>query len=120
MFPDETRISKQFNSRLNFIWREEGTSFRQKNIIEQHHLGGAGFLVFFFGRGDNLDSRTNLHVQIGTMSGQVHRDSIVEQHVSLLRDTMGAEFVFMDGNVRPPRANIVNECLQSEDITLMD
>ncbi|GFS91013.1 transposable element Tcb2 transposase [Trichonephila clavipes] len=30
---------------------------------------------------------------------------------------MGAEFLFMDDNTRPHRANIVDECLQSEDIT---
>ncbi|GFW65599.1 MFS-type transporter SLC18B1 [Trichonephila clavipes] len=29
---------------------------------------------------------------------------------------MGAEFLFMDDNARPHRANIVDECLQSEDI----
>ncbi|GFU96573.1 transposable element Tcb2 transposase [Trichonephila clavipes] len=33
---------------------------------------------------------------------------------------MGAEFLFMDDNARPHCANIVNECLQSEDITRMD
>ncbi|GFW66096.1 transposable element Tcb1 transposase [Trichonephila clavipes] len=33
---------------------------------------------------------------------------------------MGAEFLFMDDNARPHRANIVDECLQSEDITCMD
>ncbi|GFV46108.1 transposable element Tcb1 transposase [Trichonephila clavipes] len=33
---------------------------------------------------------------------------------------MGAEFLFMDDNARPHRANIVHECLQSEDITRMD
>ncbi|GFY11196.1 transposable element Tcb1 transposase [Trichonephila clavipes] len=33
---------------------------------------------------------------------------------------MGAEFLFMDDNARPHRANIVVECLQSEDITRMD
>ncbi|GFX57216.1 transposable element Tc3 transposase [Trichonephila clavipes] len=33
---------------------------------------------------------------------------------------MGAEFLFMDDNTRPHRANIVAECLQSEDITRMD
>ncbi|GFT86677.1 DDE_3 domain-containing protein [Trichonephila clavipes] len=32
----------------------------------------------------------------------------------------GAEFLFMDDNARPHRANIVDECLQSEDITRMD
>ncbi|GFV05211.1 transposable element Tcb1 transposase [Trichonephila clavipes] len=33
---------------------------------------------------------------------------------------MGAEFLFMDDNARPHRANIVDECLQSDDITRMD
>ncbi|GFS63883.1 transposable element Tcb1 transposase [Trichonephila clavipes] len=33
---------------------------------------------------------------------------------------MGAEFLFMNDNDRPHRANIVDECLQSEDITRMD
>ncbi|GFV06359.1 hypothetical protein TNCV_1073401 [Trichonephila clavipes] len=30
---------------------------------------------------------------------------------------MDAEFLFMDDNARPHRANIIDECLQSEDIT---
>ncbi|GFW32556.1 transposable element Tcb1 transposase [Trichonephila clavipes] len=33
---------------------------------------------------------------------------------------MVAEFLFMDDNARPHHANIVDECLQSEDITRMD
>ncbi|GFV46727.1 kinesin-like protein [Trichonephila clavipes] len=33
---------------------------------------------------------------------------------------MGAEFLFMEDNTRPHRANIVDECLQSEDIIRMD
>ncbi|GFW03962.1 transposable element Tcb1 transposase [Trichonephila clavipes] len=33
---------------------------------------------------------------------------------------MDAEFLFMDENALPHRTNIVNECLQSEDITRMD
>ncbi|GFX15125.1 transposable element Tcb1 transposase [Trichonephila clavipes] len=33
---------------------------------------------------------------------------------------MGAEFLFMDDNARPDRASILDECLQSEDITRMD
>ncbi|GBM75578.1 Cadherin-99C, partial [Araneus ventricosus] len=54
------------------------------------------------------------------MTGHIYRDVILEQHVRLLRGAMGAEFLFMDGNARPHRANIVDECLQSEDITRMD
>ncbi|GFW89990.1 transposable element Tc3 transposase [Trichonephila clavipes] len=66
-----------------------------------------------------LGSRTDLHVQIGTMTGQIHRNVIFEQYVCLFGGTMGAEFVFVDDNARPHRANIVSECLQSKDITRM-
>ncbi|GFW44475.1 transposable element Tcb2 transposase [Trichonephila clavipes] len=54
------------------------------------------------------------------MTGHIYRDAILEQHVRLFRGAMGAEFLFMDDNARPHRANIVHECLQSEDITRMD
>ncbi|GFY25730.1 transposable element Tcb1 transposase [Trichonephila clavipes] len=52
--------------------------------------------------------------------GERQRDIILEQLVRLFRGTMGTEFVFMDDNTRPHHANIVNECLQSEDITRID
>ncbi|GFW74744.1 transposable element Tcb1 transposase [Trichonephila clavipes] len=65
-------------------------------------------------------SRTDLHVQSVTMTGHIYRDVILEQHVRLFRSIMGAEFLFMDDNARPHRANIVDECLQLEDITRMN
>ncbi|GFW96060.1 transposable element Tcb2 transposase [Trichonephila clavipes] len=55
-----------------------------------------------------------------TMTGHIYRDVILEQHVRLFRAAMSAEFLFTDDNARPHRANIVDECLQSEDITRMD
>ncbi|GFW56102.1 transposable element Tcb1 transposase [Trichonephila clavipes] len=67
-----------------------------------------------------LGSRTDLHVQIVTIAGHIYWDVILEQHVRLFQGAMGAEFLFMDDNARPHRANIVDECLQSEDITRMD
>ncbi|GBN96913.1 hypothetical protein AVEN_125716-1 [Araneus ventricosus] len=54
------------------------------------------------------------------MTGLIYRDVILEQHVRLFRGALGAEFLFMDDNTRPHRANIADECLQSEDITRMD
>ncbi|GFU48771.1 transposable element Tcb2 transposase [Trichonephila clavipes] len=72
------------------------------------------------GRNYSCGSRTDLHVQSVTMTGHIYRDVILEQHVLLFRSAMGAEFLFMDDNARPHRANTVYECLQSEDITRMD
>ncbi|GFY08093.1 transposable element Tcb1 transposase [Trichonephila clavipes] len=66
------------------------------------------------------ESRTDLHVQSVTMTGHIYRNVILEQHVRLFRGAMGAEFLFMDDNARPHHANILDECLQSEDITRMD
>ncbi|GFW77826.1 transposable element Tcb1 transposase [Trichonephila clavipes] len=54
------------------------------------------------------------------MTGHIYRDVILEQLVRLFRGAMGAEFLFMDDNARPHRANNVDECLQWEDITRMD
>ncbi|GFT72557.1 transposable element Tcb1 transposase [Trichonephila clavipes] len=53
-------------------------------------------------------------------SGDIYRDVILEQHVRLFRGAMGAEFLFMDDNARPHHANIVDECIQSEDISHTD
>ncbi|GFY10588.1 DDE_3 domain-containing protein [Trichonephila clavipes] len=54
------------------------------------------------------------------MTSHIYRDVILEEHVRLFRGAMGAEFLFMDDNARPHRANIVDECLHSEDITRID
>ncbi|GFU72823.1 transposable element Tcb1 transposase [Trichonephila clavipes] len=53
------------------------------------------------------------------MTGYIYRDVILEQHVRLFLGAMGAEFLLMDDNARPHRENILDECLQSEDITRM-
>ncbi|GFW01809.1 transposable element Tc3 transposase [Trichonephila clavipes] len=83
----------------------------------EHRYGGAGWLVW----GEIiLGSRTDLHVQSETMTGHIYRDVILEQHVRLFRGAMVSEFLFMEDIARPQRANIVDECLQSEDITRMD
>ncbi|GFY23552.1 transposable element Tc3 transposase [Trichonephila clavipes] len=94
-----------------------GTRYDQQNTIERHRYGCA---VWFVWGEIILGSRTDLHVQSVTMTGRIYQDIILEQHVRLFRGTMGAEFLFMDDNVRPHGVNIVDECLQSEDITRMD
>ncbi|GFW23467.1 transposable element Tcb1 transposase [Trichonephila clavipes] len=117
MFSDGSRFSLHFVSRRTLIWRAPGTRYHQENTIERHRYGGAGWLVW---GGIILGSRTDVHVQSVTMTGHIYRDVILEQHVRLFHGAMGAEFLFMDDNARPHHANIVDECLQSEDITRMD
>ncbi|GFU52168.1 transposable element Tcb1 transposase [Trichonephila clavipes] len=117
MFSDESRFSLQSGSRLTLIWRAPGSRYHQEKTIERHRYGGAGWLVW---EGIILGSRTDLHVQSVTMTSHIYRDVILEQHVRLFPVAMSAEFQFMDDNARPHRANIVDECFQSEDIIRMD
>ncbi|GFX45296.1 transposable element Tcb2 transposase [Trichonephila clavipes] len=67
-----------------------------------------------------LGSRTDLHVQSVAMTGHIYRVIVLEQHVRLFRNAMGAEFLLIDDNTRPHRANIVDECLQSDIWILTD
>ncbi|GFT66798.1 transposable element Tcb1 transposase [Trichonephila clavipes] len=117
MFSNDSRFSLHTDSRRTLIWRAPCTRYHQENTIERHRYGGAGWLVW---GGIILGSRTELHVQSVTMTGHIYRDVILEQHVCLFRGAMDAEFLFMDDNALPHRANIVDECLQSENITRMD
>ncbi|GFY01878.1 transposable element Tc1 transposase [Trichonephila clavipes] len=117
MFSDESRFSLQSDSRRTIIWRAPGACYHQEDTIERHRYGGAGWLVR---GGIILGSRTDLHVQSVRMTGHIYRNVILEQHVCLFRGAMGAEFLFMDDNAHPHRADIVDECFQSEDIPHMD
>ncbi|GFY14901.1 transposable element Tcb1 transposase [Trichonephila clavipes] len=53
-------------------------------------------------------------------TGHIYRDVILKHYVRLIQDVMCVEFLFMDDSSRPHCANIVDEYLQSEDITRMD
>ncbi|GFY09705.1 transposable element Tcb1 transposase [Trichonephila clavipes] len=117
MFFDESRFSLQSDSRRTLIWRAPGTRYHQENTIERHRYGGTGWLVW---EGIILGSRKDLHVQSVIMTGHIYRNVILEQHVHLFRGAMDAEFLFKDDNACPHRANIADECLQSEDINRMD
>ncbi|GFT04482.1 hypothetical protein TNCV_1929941 [Trichonephila clavipes] len=62
------------------------------------------------------DGRNDLHVLgRGTLSCQWYRDEILALYVRIFRGVYGANFILMDNNTRPPRANsfswrIFNNC----------
>ncbi|GFV46032.1 ATP-binding cassette sub-family G member 1 [Trichonephila clavipes] len=118
MFSDDFRFSLQSDYRRTLIWRAPGTRYHQESTFETTPLRWCKMARVW--RGIILDSRTDLHVQSVTITGHIYRDVILEKHVRWFRGAMSAEFLFMDDNARPHHANIVDECLQLEDITRMD
>ncbi|GFW58955.1 transposable element Tcb1 transposase [Trichonephila clavipes] len=103
--------------RLRLNWSREHALWTPQQCLVSFFPVISGWLVW---GGIILGSRTDLHGQSVTLTGHIYRDVILEQLACLFRSPMGAEFLFMDDNARPHRANIVDECLQSEIITRMD
>ncbi|GFY19887.1 transposable element Tcb1 transposase [Trichonephila clavipes] len=98
-------------------WNVDKPSYKYPMNLESPRVSSPGF-----GNDSKMMVINDLHVQSVAMTGHSYQYVILEQHVHffLFRGAMGTEFLFMDDNVRPHRANIVNECLRSEDITRMD
>ena len=65
-----------------------------------------------------LNSRTDLHsFDTGSVIGDHYCQDVILAHEHLFRDAIGADFLFMDDNARPHRTHIVQQLLESEDIT---
>ncbi|KFM60109.1 Transposable element Tc1 transposase, partial [Stegodyphus mimosarum] len=114
LFTDESRFSLTGDSKRVYIWRESGTRNDPSNIVERDRFGSGGVMVW---GGIMIDGRTPLHVfSSGSVTGQIYRDEVLDAYVRLFRGAYGPDFLFMDDNARPHRANLVDEFLESEDI----
>ncbi|GFT01114.1 transposable element Tcb1 transposase [Trichonephila clavipes] len=107
----------QCDSCCIFIWRAPGTVTTKKTSVSDT------FSVVqdcSFGEGDYFGFQNRPAFSNRNHDRPNYRDVIPEQYVHLFRGALRTKFVFMDDNARVRRANIVSECLQSEDITHMD
>ncbi|GFT68700.1 transposable element Tcb1 transposase [Trichonephila clavipes] len=112
MFSDEFRFSFHSDSRRTLICKAQVPVTTKENTVERHRR--------VVQDGSRLGRNFFPELTCMFRCNDVCWDVILEQHVRLFRGAMGAEFLFMDDNVRPYHAKIVDECLQSEDITRMD
>ncbi|GFW31213.1 transposable element Tcb2 transposase [Trichonephila clavipes] len=80
-FSDESQFSLISDSRWVMIWRERGTHFEPRNIMERHHFASRGVMVW---AGIMMDCRTDLHFfDTGFVTAQRYRDEVLEPHVLL-------------------------------------
>ncbi|GFW09829.1 transposable element Tcb2 transposase [Trichonephila clavipes] len=85
-----------------------GTRNDPSNIVERDRFGSGGVMVW----GIMIDGRTPLHVfRSGSVTSQIYRDEVLDPYVRLFRGAYGRDFLFMDDNARPHRANLVDEFL---------
>ncbi|GFW42312.1 cytoplasmic dynein 2 heavy chain 1 [Trichonephila clavipes] len=117
MFSDESRFSLSCDSRRITIWRERGTRFEPRNIMERHHFPSRGEMVW---ASIMMDSRTDLHFfDTKSVTAQRYRYEVLEPYVRLFRGAVDPDFIFLDDNAPCHRVVLIDDFLQTENIQRM-
>ncbi|GFU50285.1 transposable element Tcb2 transposase [Trichonephila clavipes] len=93
--------------------RENNPAF----VHESVRLEGGGVLVY---GGISIDGRTDLYIiRDGPLTARRYRDEILRPIVVPYAAAIGDDFILMDDNCRPHRANLVEDFLFEEGIVRM-
>ncbi|GFW07074.1 transposable element Tcb1 transposase [Trichonephila clavipes] len=118
LFSDESRFSVHPDNRRIFIWRDRGSRSNPAFVHESVKFGSGGVLVY---GGISMDGRTDLYIiRGGPLTTCRHRDEILRHIVVPYAAAIGDDFILMDDNCRPHRANMVEDFLFEEGIVRME
>ncbi|GFV16657.1 transposable element Tcb2 transposase [Trichonephila clavipes] len=105
-------------NRRIFIWRDRGSRNNPAFVHESVRFGGGGVLVY---GGISIDGRTDLYIiRDGPLTTCRYRDEILRPIVVTYAAAIGEDFILMDDNCRPHRANLVEDFLFEEEIVRME
>ncbi|GFV33021.1 transposable element Tcb1 transposase [Trichonephila clavipes] len=117
MFTDESRFALEPNDKRIRIWRKQGTRNQPQNITKHHAFRGGSIMVW---TGIKLGYRTDLHIfKRRSVTTVRYRDEVLDSIVRLYTAAVGPIFVLMDDNMRPHRADMVDDHLESERVAYM-
>ncbi|GFT09420.1 transposable element Tcb2 transposase [Trichonephila clavipes] len=118
LFSDESRFSVHPDNRRIFIWRDRGSRNNPAFVHESVRFCGGGVLVY---GGISIDGRTDLYIiRDGPLTARRYRDEILKPIVVPYAAAIRDDFILMDDNCRPPRANLVEDFLFEEGIVRME
>ncbi|GFT66391.1 transposable element Tcb2 transposase [Trichonephila clavipes] len=101
-----------------FICRDRGSTNNPALVHESVRFGGGGVLVY---GGISIDGRTDLYIiRDGPLTARRYRDEILRPIVVPYAAAIGDDFILMDDNCRPHRANLVEDFLFEEGIVRME
>ncbi|GFX78179.1 transposable element Tcb2 transposase [Trichonephila clavipes] len=105
--PDESRFSVHPDNRCIFIWSDRGSRNNPAFVHESVRFGGEGVLVY---GGISIDGRTDLYIiRDRPLTARRYRDEILRSIVVPYAAAIGDDFILMDDNCRPHRANLVED-----------
>ncbi|GFW81538.1 transposable element Tcb1 transposase [Trichonephila clavipes] len=118
LFSDKSRFSVHPDNRHIFIWRDHGSRNNPVFIHESVRFGSGGVLVYGY---ISIDRRTDLYIiRDGPLTARQYRDEILGPIVVPYAAAIGDDFILMDDNCRPHRANLVEDFLFEEGIVRME
>ncbi|GFX35615.1 transposable element Tcb2 transposase [Trichonephila clavipes] len=118
LFSDESRFSVHPDNRRIFIWRECGSRNNPAFVHESVRFGGGGVLVY---GGISIDGCTDPYIiRDGPLTARRYRDEILRPIVVPYAAAIEDDFILMDDNCRPYRANLVEDFLFEEGIVRME
>ncbi|GFU07527.1 transposable element Tcb2 transposase [Trichonephila clavipes] len=118
LLSDESRFSVHPDNRRIFIWRDRGSRNNSAFVHESVRFGGGVVLVY---GGISIDGRTDLYIiRDGPLTAREYRDEILRPIVVPYAVAVGDDFILMDDNRMPRRANLVEDFLFEEGIVRME
>ncbi|GFV71926.1 transposable element Tcb1 transposase [Trichonephila clavipes] len=115
LFSDESRFYVHPDNRRIFIWRDCGS---RNNPAFVHESVSVGVLVY---GGISIDRRTDLYIiRDGPLTARRYRKEILRPIVVPYAAAIGDDFILMDDNCRPHRANLVEDFLFEEEIVRIE
>ncbi|GFV13798.1 transposable element Tcb2 transposase [Trichonephila clavipes] len=113
-----SRFSVHPDNRRIFIWRNRGSRNNPAFVHESVRFGSGGVLVH---GGISIDGRTDLDIiRDGDLTARQYRDEILRPIVVPYAAAIRDDFILMDDNCRPHRANRVEDFLFDEGIVRME
>ncbi|GFT44837.1 transposable element Tcb2 transposase [Trichonephila clavipes] len=114
----ESRFSVHPDNRRIFTSRDRGSRNNPVFVHESVRFGGGGVLVY---GGISIDGRTDFYInRDGPLTARRYRDEILRPIVVPYAAAIGDDFILMDDNCRPHRANLVEDFLFEEGIVRME
>ncbi|GFY19075.1 transposable element Tcb2 transposase [Trichonephila clavipes] len=118
LFSDETHFSVHPDNRRIFIWRDRSSRNNPAFVHESVRFGVGGVLVY---GGISIDGSTYLYIiRDGPLTARRYRDEILRPIVVPYAAAIGDDFILLDNNSRPHRANLIEDFLFEEGIIRME
>ncbi|GFT66989.1 transposable element Tcb2 transposase [Trichonephila clavipes] len=113
-----SRFSVHPDNKRIFIWRDRCSRKNHAFVQESVRFGGVGVLVY---GGISIDGRTDPYIiRDGPLTARQYRDEILRPIEVYYAAAIGDDFILIDDNCRPHRANLVEDFLFEEGIVGME